>query len=72
MEAVVVGLPDLTFGQKIAAVVKLKEESEVTVDELRAWCLDRIPKYQVGALMSETCQTLADCWWLAHLLGSGN
>ena len=53
-EAVVVGLPDLTFGQRIAAILVLTECSELSLEELRTWCKDRMPRYQVSARTSDS------------------
>ena len=46
-EAVVIGLPDMTFGQRIAAVVVLTEGTKLPLEQLRSWCKDRMAKYQV-------------------------
>ena len=46
-EVAVIGLPDHMFGQRIAAVLVLKEGSSLKEDDIKTWCKDRIPKYQV-------------------------
>jgi acyl-CoA synthetase (AMP-forming)/AMP-acid ligase II len=41
-DAVVVGIPDDEWGQRLAAVVVLKESSTAEEDELRAWVRERL------------------------------
>lgn len=41
-DAVVVGIPDDEWGQRLAAVVVLKEDQKVDEDELRTWIRDRL------------------------------
>jgi acyl-CoA synthetase (AMP-forming)/AMP-acid ligase II len=47
-DAIVVGLPDERFGERVAAVVRLREGSpELTLDTLVAHCRDRVAGYKV-------------------------
>ena len=50
-ECVVVGLPDITWGQKVAAVVVAKSQINFDIDDLRTWCADRLPPYQIPTVM---------------------
>ena len=43
----IVGLPDETWGQKIAAAVELKEGFQLDLEELRAWAKERLASYKV-------------------------
>ena len=47
VDAQVIGVPDLKFGEEIMAWVKLREDSEVTEDELKAFCKGKIAHYKV-------------------------
>ena len=47
LEAAVVGAPDPVFGEEVAAFVSLREGHEVTPDELRAHCRQRLAKAKV-------------------------
>lgn len=50
-ECAVVGLPDITWGQKVAAVVVLKPHRSLTAEQIREWCRDRLPPYAVPSLI---------------------
>jgi len=47
-----VGVDDITWGQKVAAVLVLRQ-ADVSFDlkELRAWSRDRLPTYQLPAIL---------------------
>ncbi|SDS95632.1 long-chain-fatty-acid--CoA ligase [Microlunatus soli] len=45
-EAAVVGVPDASHGEEIAALITLKEGTEVSADELRDWTAERIAAYK--------------------------
>jgi len=53
----VVGLEDPVWGQKVAAViVPTSPEAEITVEKLRQWGQDKMPKYLIPSeimIMSE-------------------
>ena len=46
-DAVVVGVPDERFGQKVVALVALRDDAEVTLDEIQAHCRTKIAGYKV-------------------------
>ena len=51
-DVAVVGLPDYTWGQRIAVVIITQEGAPVlTVDTLRKWCQDRIPPYCIPTVV---------------------
>ncbi len=45
-EAAVIGVPDAALGEEVAAFVALKPGCSVGVDELVAWCRDRLAAYK--------------------------
>lgn len=49
----IVGVPDPTWGQKIAAIIVCKDKSEdaLTLPKLRAWCEERIASYQIPSII---------------------
>jgi acyl-CoA synthetase (AMP-forming)/AMP-acid ligase II len=46
LEAAAIGLPDPNYGQEIHAAVVLKPESQVSEEELRSFCVQRLGKYK--------------------------
>ncbi|KAK7115405.1 hypothetical protein V1264_001276 [Littorina saxatilis] len=46
-DCAVVGLPDITWGQRVAAVVVVKHGGELSLGELKTWALNVIPPYQI-------------------------
>ncbi|MNE11330.1 Long-chain-fatty-acid--CoA ligase FadD13 [compost metagenome] len=42
----VIGIPDEKLGEEIKAVVVLKEQEEISEDELMRWTKDRLAKYK--------------------------
>jgi len=48
-EAAVTGIPDARWGQVPVAAVKLRPDSTLTADELRAFCTARLGRYKVPA-----------------------
>jgi len=45
-EVAVVGIPDETWGEVVAAFVRAAPGATVTADDLRAWCRDRLAAYK--------------------------
>jgi malonyl-CoA/methylmalonyl-CoA synthetase len=50
-ECVVVGLEDQKWGQRVAAIVILREGKSVTVDSLKKWAADKLPKYSLPTVL---------------------
>jgi malonyl-CoA/methylmalonyl-CoA synthetase len=50
-ECAVVGVPDETWGQRIAAAVVLHDGAQLSIDELRAFGKQRLAAYKVPALL---------------------
>jgi long-chain acyl-CoA synthetase len=50
-EAVVVGVPDDTLGEEVAAIVVLRDEPAVTPEELIAFTRERVAKYKAPRLV---------------------
>jgi len=46
LEAAVVGLPDETLGEEVAAVVVVRPETSPSVDEIQAWVKQRVAAYK--------------------------
>jgi malonyl-CoA/methylmalonyl-CoA synthetase len=51
-ECAVVGVPDETWGQRIAAAVVVREGAQLAIDELRAFGKERLAPYKVPALLA--------------------
>ncbi len=47
VDAQVIGVPDVKFGEEIMAWVKLREDSELTEEDLTAFCKGKIAHYKV-------------------------
>ena len=41
------GLPDITWGQKIAAVVVTRDGAQLSLADLRQWAREVMPPYQI-------------------------
>lgn len=50
-ECAVVGIEDEKWGQKVAAIVLLKENKTMSLDNLREWARDRIPRYSIPSVL---------------------
>jgi len=51
-EVVVVGVADITWGQKIAAVVVLRQGvSSMDLKDLQVWSAERLPPYQLPTIL---------------------
>lgn len=51
-EVAVVGVHDITWGQKIAAVVVLRQpDLSMDLKDLRAWLAERLPPYQLPTML---------------------
>ncbi|BFZ12511.1 hypothetical protein BsWGS_15551 [Bradybaena similaris] len=51
MDIAVVGLADITWGQKVAAVVALEPRETLELKELREWAVDHLPPYQIPSVL---------------------
>jgi fatty-acyl-CoA synthase len=47
LDVQVVGVPDPKYGEEVAAFVILKEGAELTAEELREFCLDKISRFKI-------------------------
>ena len=50
-DVAVVGIPDVTYGEKIAAIVVLKDGEHLNLGQLRDWCKGRMPAYHLPAVL---------------------
>jgi malonyl-CoA/methylmalonyl-CoA synthetase len=46
-EVAVVGIADRTWGEAVAAVVALKGDGDMTVEDLKSWCDGKLSSYKV-------------------------
>ena len=46
-EVAIVGISDRTWGEAVAAVVALKGEDDMTLEDLRGWCDGKLSSYKV-------------------------
>ena len=46
-ECAIVGLPDETWGECVAAAIVSPKEQTLTLEQLKQWCENRISKYKV-------------------------
>ncbi|XP_071092243.1 malonate--CoA ligase ACSF3, mitochondrial-like [Haliotis cracherodii] len=50
-DCAVIGLPDITWGQKVAAILVCKEGRELTVGILKEWARNYMPSYQIPTVV---------------------
>ena len=50
-DCAVVGLPDITWGQCVAAVVVVREDQELNLDSLKTWARNILPPYQIPSVL---------------------
>ncbi|XP_041376430.1 malonate--CoA ligase ACSF3, mitochondrial-like [Gigantopelta aegis] len=50
-DCAVVGLPDLTWGQRVAAILVLKPEHKLSLGQLKVWAADKIPSYEIPTVV---------------------
>ncbi|XP_023222187.1 acyl-CoA synthetase family member 3, mitochondrial-like isoform X1 [Centruroides sculpturatus] len=50
-ECTVLGVPDDTWGERVAAVIVTKDKSEMPLPELRNWCKERMSPYSAPTLL---------------------
>ncbi|HVU61278.1 MAG TPA: AMP-binding protein [Mycobacteriales bacterium] len=58
LSSCVIGLPDDDLGNRLHALVQLRDE--VSDDELRSWCGERLTKYKVPRTFERVAQPLRD------------
>jgi malonyl-CoA/methylmalonyl-CoA synthetase len=46
-QCAVVGIPDETWGETVAAAVVLQEDQQLDLEALQSWCKDRISSYKI-------------------------
>lgn len=51
VDCTVVGLPDITWGQKVAAVVVPVENTELILSDLRKWSKSRMASYSIPTVL---------------------
>ncbi|MEU8343995.1 acyl-CoA synthetase [Spirillospora sp. NPDC048832] len=54
MDALVAGVPDDRFGERVAAVVELREGASATAEDLRAHCRGHLAGYKIPAVVTFT------------------
>lgn len=50
-EVSVIGLPDLTWGQKVTALVVLKPETNLTLEDFKNWASEYLPSYKIPTVL---------------------
>jgi acyl-CoA synthetase (AMP-forming)/AMP-acid ligase II len=54
MDALVAGIPDDRFGERVAAVVELRPGTSASADDLRAHCREHLAGYKLPATVTFT------------------
>ncbi|KAK2703470.1 malonate--CoA ligase ACSF3, mitochondrial-like [Artemia franciscana] len=49
LDCAIIGRPDITWGQKVAAVIVLRPGSKLTLKEIRSWASDKMASYMLPA-----------------------
>ncbi|XP_050302043.1 malonate--CoA ligase ACSF3, mitochondrial-like [Anthonomus grandis grandis] len=50
-ECAVLGVPDVTYGEKVAAVLVLEEGHKIDFEDLREWAKEKMPKYWIPSIL---------------------
>lgn len=50
-DCAVVGLPDITWGQRVAGVVVLEDGQELSLENLKVWARDILPNYEIPSVL---------------------
>lgn len=50
-DCAVVGLPDVTWGERVASVIVFTEGKQMTLEELRTWAKNVMPPYQMPSVL---------------------
>jgi acyl-CoA synthetase (AMP-forming)/AMP-acid ligase II len=53
-DAAVVGSPDLELGEVVAAFIVVQEHSQVTKEEIKQYCMQRMQNHKVPAIIEFT------------------
>lgn len=55
-ECAVIGIEDKTWGESIAAIIVLKSESGMSLEQLKNFCADKLPKYSIPTILKIVAQ----------------
>lgn len=50
-ECSVLGVPDDTWGERVAAIIVTKDQNDILLENLRNWCKERMPPYSAPTLL---------------------
>lgn len=51
IDCAVVGLPDITWGQRVALVVVFRDDKVISLESIREWAKDKMAAYQIPTVM---------------------
>ncbi|XP_064611465.1 malonate--CoA ligase ACSF3, mitochondrial-like [Liolophura sinensis] len=51
IDCAVVGLPDITWGQRVALVVVFRDDTVISLESIREWAKDKMAAYQIPTVM---------------------